>query len=252
MLYVAFTRAEEAFYGFSTYSISKTKKEASPTRTGNLLYSLFSGGFQFGEEGSSSWNAESLTFDWGQWPVAVPRDAEAPAHAPALRWECMDWKSKLQTKTYPWDFSSEGIRAREQRDFGVVIHDILAAAQGLEDALRLVKEYTFDGRWEADIAAQITLKLEQLFALPQVKAWFDPDFPTLTEQGILVPGGVQKRPDRILITKEAALVIDFKTGVKRDSHVVQVKEYMTLVQTLTQLPVKGYLCYLEPTEIIAL
>jgi hypothetical protein len=31
-----------------------------------------------------------------------------------------------------------------------------------------------------------------------------------------------------------------------------VKEYMTLVQTLTQLPVKGYLCYLEPTEIIAL
>jgi CRISPR/Cas system-associated exonuclease Cas4 (RecB family) len=164
----------------------------------------------------------------------------------------MDWKSKLQTKTYPWDFSSEGIRSREQRDLGVVIHDILAAAQGLEDALRLVKEYTFDGRWEADIAAQITLKLEQLFALPQVKAWFDPDFPTLTEQGILVPGGVQKRPDRILITKEAALVIDFKTGVKRDSHVVQVKEYMTLVQTLTQLPVKGYLCYLEPTEIIAL
>ena len=252
MLYVAFTRAEEAFFGFSTYSISKTKKEASPTRTGNLLYSLFSGGFQFGEESSSSWNAESLTFDWGQWPAVIPGDGEAPAHAPALRWECMDWKSKLQTKTYPWDFSSEGIRAREQRDFGVVIHDILAAAQGLEDALRLVKEYTFDGRWEADIAAQITLKLEQLFALPQVKSWFDPDFPTLTEQGILVPGGAQKRPDRILITKEAALVIDFKTGIKRDSHVVQVKEYMALVQTLTQLPVKGYLCYLEPTEIIAL
>jgi CRISPR/Cas system-associated exonuclease Cas4 (RecB family) len=67
-----------------------------------------------------------------------------------------------------------------------------------------------------------------------------------------VPGGAQKRPDRILITKEAALVIDFKTGIKRDSHVVQVKEYMALVQTLTQLPVKGYLCYLEPTEIIAL
>ncbi len=252
MLYVAFTRAEEAFFGFSTYSISKTKKEPSPTRTGNLLYSLFSGGFRFGEEGSSSWNGETLTFDWGQWPAVTPRDRDAVVEAPALRWECMDWKSKLQTKTYPWDFSSEGIRAREQRDFGVIIHDILAAAQGLEDALRLVKEYTFDGRWEADIATQITLKLEQLFAFPQVKSWFDPDFPALTEQGILVPGGLQRRPDRILITNEAALVIDFKTGVKRDSHEVQVREYMALVQTLTQLPVKGYLCYLEPTEIISL
>jgi CRISPR/Cas system-associated exonuclease Cas4 (RecB family) len=85
-----------------------------------------------------------------------------------------------------------------------------------------------------------------------VRSWFDPGYPTLTEQGILEPGGTQKRPDRILIEKDEALVIDFKTGVKRESHVLQVREYMALVETLTQLPVKGYLCYLEPTEIIAL
>ena len=252
MLYVAFTRAEEVFYGFSTYSISKTKKEPSPTRTGNLLYSLFSGGFKFGEEEGSFWNPETMTFDWGQWPEANTRADEVIQQVPALRWDCMDWKSKLHTKTYPWDFSSEGIRAREQRDFGVIIHDILAASQGLEDAIQLLKEYTFDGRWEEDTAAQIKLKLEQLFALPQVKSWFDPGFPTLTEQGILVPGGMQKRPDRILIAKDEALVIDFKTGVKRESHELQVREYMALVATLTQLPVKGFLCYLEPTEIVAL
>ena len=67
-----------------------------------------------------------------------------------------------------------------------------------------------------------------------------------------MPGGTQKRPDRILIAKDEALVIDFKTGVKRESHELQVREYMALVATLTQLPVKGFLCYLEPTEIVAL
>ena len=252
MLYVAFTRAEEAFFGFSIYSISKTKKESSPTRTGNLLYSLFSGEFKFGEEEGSSWNSDTKTFDWGEWPKAVENEGEVIRQVPALRWDCMDWKSKLHTKTYPWDFSSEGIRAREQRDFGVIIHDILAASRGLEDAIQLLKEYTFDGRWEEDTAAQIKLKLEQLFEFPQVRSWFDPGFPTLTEQGILEPGGMQKRPDRILIAKDEALVIDFKTGVKRESHVLQVREYMALVETLTQLPVKGYLCYLEPTEIVAL
>ena len=252
MLYVAFTRAKEAFFGFSNYSISKTKKEVSPTRTGNLLYSLFSGGFKFGEEEGSSWNSDIKTFDWGQWSIVVKKEDEVIRQVPALRWDCMDWKSKLHTKTYPWDFSSEGIRAREQRDFGVIIHDILAASHGLDDALQLLKEYTFDGRWEEGTAAQIKLKLEQLFELPQVRSWFDPVFPTLTEQGILEPGGTQKRPDRILIAKDAALVIDFKTGVKRESHVLQVREYMALVETLTQLPVKGYLCYLEPTEIVAL
>lgn len=252
MLYVAFTRTEEAFFGFGTYSISKTKKEISPTRTGNLLYSLFSGGFKFMEESASSWNPDTLTFAWGEWPKAEKQENIAGSAVPSLRWDCMDWKTKLQTKTYPWDFSPEGIRAREQRDFGVIIHDILAEAKGLEDAIQLVRKYTFEGRWEEAIALEIHQKLAQLFALPQVKAWFDPNLPTLTEQGILVPGGAQKRPDRILIGKDEALVIDFKTGVKRESHAHQVYEYMELVKSLTQLPVKGYLCYLEPTEIIAL
>ncbi len=252
MLYVALTRAEEAFFGFGTYSISKTKKEISPTRTGNLLYSLFSGGFKFMEESASSWNPDTLTFAWGEWPKAEKQENIAGSAVSSLRWDCMDWKSKLQTKTYPWDFSPEGIRAREQRDFGVIIHDILAEAKGLEDANQLVRKYTFEGRWEEAIALEIHQKLAQLFALPQVKTWFDPNLPTLTEQGILVPGGAQKRPDRILIGKDEALVIDFKTGVKRESHAHQVYEYMELVKSLTQLPVKGYLCYLEPTEIIAL
>ena len=252
MLYVAYTRAEEALFGFGTYSISKTKKEISPTRTGNLLYTLFSGGFQLEEETTSSWDSETHTFDWGNWPAVSSTDKSEVGEAPPLRWDFMDWKSKLQTKAYPWDFSSEGIRAREQRDFGIIIHSILAEAKDLEDAIQLVKQYTFEGRWEENIAFEINQKLAQLFALPQVKGWFDPDLPTLTEQGILLPGGVQKRPDRILIGEDEALVIDFKTGIKRQSHANQVQEYMALVKTLTQVPVKGYLCYLEPTEIIAL
>jgi CRISPR/Cas system-associated exonuclease Cas4 (RecB family) len=158
----------------------------------------------------------------------------------------------LDTKTYAWDFSPEGILAREQRDMGVIIHDLLAASECLDDALRLLRQFTFEGRWDESTAEEIKGKLEQLFALPQVQSWFDASYQSLTEQGILLPGGGQRRPDRILLGKKEALVIDFKTGVKRESHLSQVKEYMVLVATLTQLPVTGYLCYLEPTEIVAL
>ncbi len=252
MLYVAFTRAEEALFGFGTYSISKSKKEISPTRTGNLLYSLFSGGFKFLEDSSSSWNPDTLTFAWGDWTKAKKPEKVEVSAVPSLRWDCMDWKSKLQTKAYPWDFSPEGIRAREQRDFGVIVHAILAEARGWEDASRLVKEYFQEGRLDLETAAQVKMKLDQVFANLEVRKWFDSNFSSLSEQGILLPGGTQKRPDRILIGKDEAIVIDFKTGIKRESHADQVYEYMSLVKTLTQLPVKGYLCYLEPTEIIAL
>jgi CRISPR/Cas system-associated exonuclease Cas4 (RecB family) len=72
----------------------------------------------------------------------------------------------------------------------------------------------------------------------------------MPEQGILLPGGKQKRPDRILMGRKKALVIDFKTGEKKESHQIQVREYMALVSQLSQKPVQGYLCYLEPTQII--
>jgi len=250
MLYVAFTRAEEAIYGYANFSLTKGIPPLS--RTGNVLYALFSRGFQVAPSEGTSWDPVGLTYDWGDWPEANPKVESVIAAPETLRWAFLDWKSKLDTKTYAWDFSPEGIRARAQRDLGVIIHDLLAASENLDDALRLLRQFTFEGRWDETTAEEIKRKLEQLFALPQVQSWFDPSYQTLTEQGILLPGGGQRRPDRILLGAKEALVIDFKTGVKRESHLSQVKEYMGLVATLTQLPVTGYLCYLEPTEIVAL
>jgi hypothetical protein len=44
--------------------------------------------------------------------------------------------------------------------------------------------------------------------------------------------------------------VDFKTGEEQEKYASQVKEYMTLVQSMTQKPVKGYLCYLETGKIV--
>ena len=168
----------------------------------------------------------------------------------ALRWEVLDWKEKLKTRNYAWDFSEDGLQARTQRKLGVIIHELLAESRSLEDALRFLREFTFEGRWDEATASEVQLQLEMLFALDQIQDWFSTAYQSLSEQGILLPGGAQKRPDRILIGKDQALVIDFKTGEKRETHLQQVKEYMGLVAKLSQLPVKGYLCYLEPTEIL--
>ena len=67
----------------------------------------------------------------------------------------------------------------------------------------------------------------------------------LTEQGILLPGGYHKRPDRIIIYPNSVEVVDFKTGLPREGYLFQIKEYMILVKDMLRLPVKGYLCYLD-------
>jgi ATP-dependent exoDNAse (exonuclease V) beta subunit len=67
----------------------------------------------------------------------------------------------------------------------------------------------------------------------------------LAEQGILLPNGGHRRPDRILIGEDKAVIVDFKTGEMSERYFNQVREYMDLVNKLTGKKVSGYLCYLE-------
>lgn len=248
MLYVAFTRAEEVIWGFSDFTRSKDGVKLN--RTGNVLYTLFSTGFHIPDPSDQGWNSDLMTFDWGEWGRKISPKDQKPKAPLGLRWEILDWKEKLKTRNYAWDFSEDGLQARNQRKLGVIIHELLADSKSLEDALRLLREFTFEGRWDEATAEEVKVQLKMLFALDQIQDWFGHAYQSLSEQGILLPGGAQKRPDRILIGKDQALVIDFKTGEKRETHLHQVKEYMGLVAKLSQLPVKGYLCYLEPTEIL--
>lgn len=250
MLYVAFTRAEEVIWGYSNFTNSKSKG-VSQKSTGNILFSLFSSGFQISEFGSSQhWDAENLVFEAGEW-TTIEIEKERSSFSPKpLRWETQDWRTKLKTKTIAWDFSGDGLNARAQRRLGVIVHELLAASKTQKDAELLLQEYTFEGRIDRETAEEVSEQLKKLFELPQFQRWFGGDYLTLAEQGILLPGGHQKRPDRVLIGENEVLVIDFKTGEKYSSHPKQVKEYMGLVNQLSQKPVKGFLCYLEPTEII--
>lgn len=251
MLYVAFTRAEEVIWAFSDFS--QSKKGISQKRTGNLLYSLFSTGFSGSAlESKKYWDAEKLIFDWGNWPTSIQEDSSVKDFAKPIRWESADWTGKLKTREYAWDFSETGVASRANRLLGLLVHEILEEAKGLDHAMNLLRQMTYEGRLDEETADLIQKQLEDLFAIPQFKRWYDSDYQVMAEQGIILPGGGQKRPDRILIDDNEALVIDFKTGEKKDTHRKQVLEYMELVKRLTLLPVKGYVCYLEPTDIIAI
>lgn len=250
MLYVAFTRAEEVVWGYSNFTNSKSSG-VSQKSTGNVLYKLFSSDFQISEFSSNQhWDEENLVFEAGEWAALKKGEIQSSFVPKQLRWETQDWRSKLKTKNIAWDFSENGLQARAQRKLGVIVHELLAASQTQEDAELLLQQYTFEGRIDREIAQEVSGQLKKLFEIPQFQSWFGGDYLTLAEQGILLPGGNQKRPDRVLIGDQEVIVVDFKTGEKYASHPKQVKEYMDLVHQLSQKPVKGFLCYLEPTEII--
>lgn len=250
MIYVALTRAEEVIWGLSPYK-QEFKKDTSLNYLELHLQLLLSASMDGTDELSFSeyFDPESKTFDFGDWPQKVDKES-ADFKTTDLRWNYQNWTELLEVKQYAVDFSKEGMDQRHKRDFGLLIHELLEKSQTQADIELNLEAFYFEGRLDGSEKDAVSQQLDKLFANPVFASWFEGEGQLMTEQGILLPDGTQKRPDRIILKEKEAVIVDFKTGTKSEKQQKQVKEYMELVASLTRKNTRGYLCYLEDGKIV--
>jgi ATP-dependent exoDNAse (exonuclease V) beta subunit len=58
--------------------------------------------------------------------------------------------------------------------------------------------------------------------------------------------------DRVMIDNDHVVVIDYKTGIFRNEHKKQVKEYKEILRQMGYNKVEGYLLYLSNGELISI
>lgn len=249
MIYVALTRAEEVIW-----SLVPFKEINSKSSENNLeihLQQILSGSSDRTGELSLSeyFDPETKVFDYGAWPKMETKKKEEK-HMPQLRWAYQNWSELLKVKQYAVDFSAEGMAQRKKQNFGLLVHEILEKSGTLAECQSILQAFFYEGRISEEERLQVENQLQGLFANPLFASWFDTEGVLLAEQGILLPGGKQKRPDRIILKDNEALIVDFKTGEAYEKYEKQVCEYMDLVGKLVAKPVRGFICYLETGEIV--
>lgn len=250
MIYVALTRAEEVIWGISPFK-EEIKKDTSLNNLEINLQRLLSsssdglGGLSLSE----FYDAEAKVFDFGDWPKKTVKE-KLDFKIPDLRWTYQNWTELLEVKQYAVDFSKEGLDQRKKQDFGLLVHEILEKSQTQSDINMYLDAFCFEGRLNEQEKNEVSKQLENLFINPLFASWFQGEGQLMAEQGVLLPDGSHKRPDRIILKDEEAIIVDFKTGSEFEKHQKQVKEYMDLVASLSQKNTKGYLCYLEDGKII--
>ncbi|MHA7128143.1 UvrD-helicase domain-containing protein [Algoriphagus namhaensis] len=242
MLYVSLTRAEDVFIGFIPYKERIGSQNYIEVQLQQLIQSHATAGSELSL--ISFFDQESKIFELGEWPEPKSTSVETKT-TPDLRWAYKNWSEVLRLKKYAVDFSLEGLEQRKKQRFGLVVHEILELSKDRAAAMQNLNAFYFDGRLNEAERALVQDQLDGLFTNPLFASWFEPSGVLLSEQGILLPGGKQKRPDRIILTEKEAVIVDFKTGEAKAAYANQVKEYMELVAQLSQKPSKGYLCYLE-------
>jgi ATP-dependent exoDNAse (exonuclease V) beta subunit len=240
MLYVAFTRAEEVLWGLLPF-----QKEPKGNNIQNFVQQYVE---RVGEGENGSYDNESRVYELGSWPKKSQQTVPSAPLVP-LRWEYQAWEELLQVREFAGDFSESGLERRRKREFGSMIHELLEKSASKPEVMMGLEELHFEGRLDEEEKETVKSQVNRLFENPTFASWFSGENQTMVEQGIILPGGQQKRPDRIIMGEDSITIVDFKTGEAQDKYLVQLREYMGLVREMTELPSKGFLCYLETGEI---
>jgi len=70
------------------------------------------------------------------------------------------------------------------------------------------------------------------------------------EAGIILNSGKVRRPDRVMIKGNNAIVVDYKFGaVKNDKYRIQVRTYLHDLKQMGYENIQGYLWYVELEEV---
>ena len=162
-----------------------------------------------------------------------------------------DWFSKIEIDSNPtmvWQSKSDKLLPRE---FGELVHQILAKIRTTSEIEAVLQPYLNDGTISQDTSAWIQERFMQMAQHPQIAPAFDLTAKVKTECEILYPSNEDKviRLDRYAELPDAIYLIDYKTGQKKEEHHNQVRNYANALREMTDKEIRGYLVYLAEDTI---
>ena len=127
---------------------------------------------------------------------------------------------------------------------GIVLHDILSRIKTADDVESAVAESLADGTVDA-VEAEELLSIVQNAIASADPAWFPKDGSKVYNESAIVDSeGEVHRPDRVVVSGDTAIVIDYKFGHPERKYHRQVSEYMSLYRAMGYSNVRGYLWYI--------
>ena len=222
VFYVATTRASEQLYLYA--SLSLIEKES---------YAGFLANFVQGVE-------EECVHEWGQFSGKIADESST----------VQGQQSPAFSSHYPYEeklmLQRQSSKELEQaRHFGIKIHELISKIDYADELETVMEDAYFQGEITAEEKKQFLQLFDQLVHSSSLTPYFSRDFSVLNEQDIMLPKAKIIRPDRLVHNQEKVVIIDYKTGAKKDEDRVQVQEYAHWVTTIFERPTTAYLVYLD-------
>lgn len=134
---------------------------------------------------------------------------------------------------------------------GELMHRVMQEIETADDIDKALDKLMLEGIIE-DSKQHKRIKdlVERALSNPKVEEWFNGTYRLYNECTILSRKKKEaRRPDRVMIKGNEAVVIDYKFGRVIDKYEEQVKQYMELLAEMGYSNIKGYLWYVYQNDI---
>jgi ATP-dependent exoDNAse (exonuclease V) beta subunit len=250
LLYVAFTRAENALYadcmlpGVETFGLDRIRKVS------DLLYYFFREAREVIASGhlwSGPCTVEENVLHIGVLPEPTPRQQMGGLrHLEA--YHSFVHGDRIRIRKQGDDIF--GAEWKSRVDYGILVHSVLSELRVETDVEETLIRMQDQGKLSSDELPTLRDALSDVLSIPEVRLWFSPGWNIFAEMPIITHSGRQWQPDRVVVSDERTLVIDFKTGAEDNTHHRQVRKYRELLQEMGYCNVEAYLLYIANKKVI--
>ncbi|MDE5622583.1 MAG: Dna2/Cas4 domain-containing protein, partial [Alistipes sp.] len=243
LLYVALTRAAESLHIFVP---------ERGTHVGSLLLRTLAAAPE--GEGRRTDTEAGVRYEFGEFTGPNPekkRPAQEAEHVVLENY--LTAHADLGLRLPSQRYFEEGDTELSPRNFGILMHRAFQEADDESEIRQAVQRMRDAGILSDEDAATLRSMIDKALDHPAVREWFGDGWERIrNENAIIAPGkSSTRRPDRVMVAGDRALVVDYKFGRPENSeHRRQLRDYMQLLREMGYRRIEGYLWYVKRGEII--
>ena len=154
-----------------------------------------------------------------------------------------DWFPKTKIDPMPSMYWISDDNKMMPNEWGDLVHIILSSIHSQDDVDSALNPYLDDGTLDYNTAQMLKDRFRQMANNTIIGEAFSPKAIVKNECDILCNGEII-RPDRFAELPDKIFLLDYKTGIKRNSHHIQIKKYIGALQSMVEKEIKAYLVYI--------
>ena len=228
-LYVAMTRAVDRLYIYSKNpSKSQLENKSDHLQKGYLNSFLsaqeFKYPFVFGEKDFTTTDKKPSNLS-----IKISTDNNFK-----------NWEDLLNFK-----FTENDKKIIDKKDWGTIFHLALSKISSIDLISKVVNNLLLQGVCNKSESIKLEKQINEFLSHDEIKSYFFNTYEVINEKEILLRDGRSFIPDKVIVKDNEVLIIDFKTGIKKDDHLKKIQEYSDIYSLMGYRNIRTKLIYVK-------